>query len=210
MLLSMHMQANIPQDLLTSMNSYPFLDNKRKPIFTAELAEIVPRVRRERVIDITSSPLVSATKLRSKLELLHKAGELDGGLPILRDGVLVGLIPAPDLEFALDQLENESESKCLMDRVPSIDEDDDDWHDPTDFTQYIDPVGFLLSMAWARARLRQVLTLITGPSCFGHSFATRPCIRVFRQAWASVHLCCQEWQIRRNGRFIQASREPVY
>lgn len=129
------------QDLLTNMNSYPFLDNKHKPVFTGDLADIVPRVRRERVIDITNSPLVSAASLRAKLEILHRAGELDGGLPIVRKDVLVGLIPAPDLEYALDQLEDEQLSLCLMDRVPSIDEDEDDEPDPTDFTRYIDPVS---------------------------------------------------------------------
>lgn len=123
------------------MNSYPFLDNKHKPIFTSDLATIVPRVRRERVIDITNSPLVPATSLRKKLELLHRAGELDGGLPILRDDVLVGLIPAPDLEYALDNLPNEEGDLCLMANVPSIDEDDGTI-DPTDFTPYIDPVSF--------------------------------------------------------------------
>lgn len=127
------------------MNSYPFLDNKHKPIFTADLADIVPRARRERVIDITNSPLVPATSLHKKLNLLHHAGELDGGLPILRNDVLVGLIPAPDLQYALDQLEDESTAVCLMDRVPSIDEDEDEEYDPTDFTQFIDPVRSLLA-----------------------------------------------------------------
>lgn len=129
------------QDLLTNMNSYPFLDNKHKPIFDGDLADLNPRVRRERAIDITNAPTVAATKLRAKLELLHQAGELDGGLPILREKVLVGLIPAPDLEYALDQLENESENMCLMGKVPSADEEEEEWHDPTDFTQYIDPVS---------------------------------------------------------------------
>lgn len=122
------------------MNSYPFLDNKHKPIFTEDLADIVPRIRKERIIDITNSPVVPATSLRIKLELLHRAGELDGGLPIVRHGILVGLIPAPDLGFALDQLEDEATDLCLMDRVPNIDEDDES-HDPTDFTPYIDPVS---------------------------------------------------------------------
>lgn len=125
------------------MNSYPFLNNKHKPIFTSDLADIVPRVRRERVIDISSSPLVSATSLREKLEILHRAGELDGGLPIIRDEVLVGLIPAPDLAFALDRLEDESSSLCLMAAVTSVDSDDDDREDPTDFTPYIDPVSYV-------------------------------------------------------------------
>jgi chloride channel 3/4/5 len=129
------------QDLLTKMNSYPFLDNKHKPVFTSELADILPRVRRERIIDITYSPLVPAFSLRSKLENLHLAGELDGGLPIVRDKILVGLIPAPDLEFALDNLEDEANNMCLMADIPSIDDSDDGFPDPTDFTPYIDPVS---------------------------------------------------------------------
>lgn len=123
------------------MNSYPFLNNKTKPVFTSDLADITPRVRRERVIDISSSPLVSAKSLRDKIRILHEAGELDGGLPILRQDVLVGLIPAPDLEFALDSLPDEENDLCLMVAVKSFDDDDDETADPTDFTSYIDPVG---------------------------------------------------------------------
>jgi chloride channel 3/4/5 len=125
------------------------LDNKHKPVFTGELADILPRARRERVIDLTNSPVVVASSLRSKLTMLHRAGELDGGLPIIRHGALVGLIPAPDLEFALDQLEDEETALCLMDRIPSIDEDDDNAEpDPTDFTSYIDPVRDLV-LLWS-------------------------------------------------------------
>lgn len=123
------------------MNSYPFLDNKHKPVFTGDLADIVPRVRWERVIDITTSPQVSATSLRRKVELLHRAGEIDGGLPILRNDILVGLIPAPDLQFALDQLDDEATAVCLMADIPSVDEEEGE-PDPTDFTPYIDPVCF--------------------------------------------------------------------
>jgi chloride channel 3/4/5 len=123
------------------MNSYPYLDNKHKPIFTSDLADIIPRVRHSRVIDITNSPVVPAASLRAKLEVLHKAGELDGGLPIIRDGILVGLIPAPDLEFALDNLADEGSTLCLMAEIPSIDDSDDGHPDPSDFTPYIDPVS---------------------------------------------------------------------
>ncbi|KAI1200460.1 chloride channel [Nemania serpens] len=159
-------------DLLTMMNSYPYLDNKHKPIFTGELADIVPRVRRERVIDITRSPLVPATSLRAKLELLHRAGELDGGLPILRDNILVGLIPAPDLEYGLDNLKDESSSLCLMADIPSIDDDDDDSNpDPTDFTRYIDPAPVALDIksplelvheCFAKLGLRYICVLKNG------------------------------------------------
>ena len=125
------------------MNSYPFLDNKIRPVFTTELGDITPRVRSERIIDISSAPLVPALKLRRKLQYLHDAGEIDGGLPILRHGALVGLIPAPDLEFALDKLEDENDTLCLMATVPTYHstEEDEQEFDPTDFTSYIDPVG---------------------------------------------------------------------
>lgn len=126
---------------MTNLNSYPFLSNKHKPIFTSDLADIVPRVRRERIIDISVSPLVSASGLREKLDILHQAGEVDGGLPIIRDDVLVGLIPAPDLEFALDNLDDETGALCLMASVNFFDDSDDGYSDPTDFTPYIDPVN---------------------------------------------------------------------
>lgn len=133
-------------DLLTEMNSYPFLNNKHKPVFTSDLADIVPRVRKERIIDITNSPVVPAASLRIKLELLHRAGELDGGLPIIRDDVLVGLIPAPDLEYALDQLPDEGSGLCLMAHVPRIDDSDDGSPDPNDFTPFIDPAPVALDI----------------------------------------------------------------
>ncbi|KAG9243338.1 chloride channel [Calycina marina] len=133
-------------DLLTNMNSYPFLNNKHKPIFTSELSDIMHRVRRERIIDISDSPLVSAVSLRKKLNILHQAGENDGGLPIIRRGILVGLIPAPDLDFALDNLPDEAHSRCLMAEVNNMDSDEDDGIDPTDFTPYIDPAPLALDI----------------------------------------------------------------
>ena len=128
------------------MNSYPFLNNKHKPIFTSDLADILPRARKERVIDITNSPVVPASSLRTKLELLHKAGELDGGLPIIRNDILVGLIPAPDLEYALDNLPDEGSGMCLMAHVPNIDDSDDGSPDPCDFTPFIDPAPVALDI----------------------------------------------------------------
>ena len=101
-------------DLLTDMNSYPFLDNRTTPVFDSELGDITSRFRRDKVIDITISPLVKATELRAKLRRLQNLGELDGGLPVLRNKTLVGLIPAPDLEFALDRVEDEDNAFCLL------------------------------------------------------------------------------------------------
>jgi chloride channel 3/4/5 len=129
-------------NLLTDMNSYPFLDNKNNPIFDTELGDLVSRVRHDRIIDITNSSLVRAVDLREKLETLQMAGELDGGLPLVRDKILVGLIPAPDLEFALDRLDDEETAMCLMAtqaRWNGFDHEDDEDFDATDFTPFIDP-----------------------------------------------------------------------
>jgi chloride channel 3/4/5 len=140
-------------DLLTDMNSYPFLDNKVRPVFTTELGDITPRVREERIIDITDSPLVPASELREKQEYLHMSGELDGGLPILRDGILVGLIPSPDLEFALDKLDDEDNTLCLMSTQvdwaagrENVGEDENREEDNTDFTPFIDPAPVSLDV----------------------------------------------------------------
>lgn len=166
--LDMRIAADNMQDLLTDMNSYPFLDNKVQPNFDSVLGDIVRPVRARRIIDISNSPLVPASELRQKLELMLLVGELDGGLPILRRGILVGLIPAPDLEFALDQvaesLGEDHDSLCLM--APDIswapvDLDDNNPNnesqsptngtgangaDPTDFTQYIDSAPIALDV----------------------------------------------------------------
>ncbi|KAJ5986412.1 Cystathionine beta-synthase core [Penicillium sp. IBT 35674x] len=135
-------------DLLTDMNAYPFLDSKLQPLSDAELGDIVRPVRKDRMIDISNSPFVAATELRLKLEHLLMAGELDGGLPILRDGVLAGLIPAPDLEFALDTLEDEENTLCLMAMDASIAVYDSDNEDTLqeDFTRYIDPAPVSLDV----------------------------------------------------------------
>ncbi|KAF3036827.1 hypothetical protein E8E12_006700 [Didymella heteroderae] len=143
-------------DLLTDMNSYPFLDNKVRPLFTSELSDITPRLRPDRIIDISEESLVPATELRVMQQLLHMAGELDGGVPIVKYGVLVGLIPAPDLEFALDKLDNEENTLCLMSpqvdwaagREPHASSDDGEnpRHDPSDFTPYIDPAPISLDV----------------------------------------------------------------
>ena len=128
-------------DLLTDMNAYPYLDSKARPLFTNDLADITPTPRRSRIIDISHSPLIHASELRKKLDYMHMAGELDGGLPILRDGVLIGLIPGPDLEYALDNLgDAETSTLCLMDphrrwqtpKTPSLilsDDDESAYHD---------------------------------------------------------------------------------
>ncbi|KAI5294020.1 hypothetical protein KEM52_004842, partial [Ascosphaera acerosa] len=133
-------------DLLTDMNSYPFLDNKLQPGTDLELGDIVTPVRRHKVIDITKSPVVAASELRAKLDLLLRAGELDGGLPILQNGILVGLIPAPTLEYALDKIENEATAQCLMSGPASHAHGDEGELDPTDLTPYINAAPMALDI----------------------------------------------------------------
>ncbi|KAJ5855507.1 uncharacterized protein N7529_009451 [Penicillium soppii] len=136
-------------DLLTDMNSYPFLDSKLQPTSDAELGDIVRPVRKYRMIDISESPYVAATDLRAKLEHLLMAGELDSGLPILYNGTLTGLIPAPDLEYALDTLgDNEENTVCLMAMDASTAIYDSDYEDveQEDFTRYIDPAPVALDV----------------------------------------------------------------
>jgi chloride channel 3/4/5 len=115
--------------------------------------------------------LVSATVLRAQLKKLHEAGELDGGLPVIRNEALVGLIPAPDLEFALDHLQNEENSLCLMTKVMTLNDSDDEeeYSDPTDFTPYIDPVRPTSFAVKSQ-------TNITGACCPRHTLANGPCL----------------------------------
>lgn len=136
-------------DMLTDMNSYPFLDSKQQVLSDAELGDIVRPVRASRLIDISNSPFIPARELRAKLEYLLMAGELDGGLPILRHNILRGLIPVPDLEFALDNLENEENTLCLMALDESWTATGDDGETETqrvDFGQYIDPAPIALDI----------------------------------------------------------------
>ncbi|KAF2634781.1 hypothetical protein P280DRAFT_211895 [Massarina eburnea CBS 473.64] len=142
-------------DLLTDMNAYPFLDNKVRPIFTSELGDITPRSRSERIIDISESALIPASELRVKQQYLHVSGELDGGLAILKHGVLVGLIPHPDLQFALDRLDDEENTLCLMSPLvhwaagrerSGNAESNADNVDNSDFTPFIDPAPVSLDV----------------------------------------------------------------
>ncbi|PCG96994.1 Chloride channel, voltage gated [Penicillium occitanis (nom. inval.)] len=132
-------------DLLTDMNDYPFLDNKGgHPTTDQTLGDLSRSTGRHRTIDISNSALVRAKDLRGKLDYLLMAGELDSGLPIVRDTVLVGMIAATDLEFALDGLEDEYAEFCIMSpdhqNWPEPYNEDGDTTGPVhDFTIYIDP-----------------------------------------------------------------------
>lgn len=164
------------------MNSYPFLDNKFHPVSDTELGDIVPRTRKSRRIDISVSPLVPANELRNKLNILLLSGELDGGLPILRNGVLVGLIPAPDLEFALDKLEDdEADILCIMATNSSwTDHRNPEDPEPVDFTPYIDPVRSHFSLTSPLQTTRSYSHFFLGSRRSRHPLTYRSRIPMFR------------------------------
>lgn len=162
-----------------------------RPVFSSQLSDITPRLRPERIIDITDNIYVAADELREKLRMLQIAGELDGGLPIVRDGILVGLIPAPDLEFALDGLQSEEDEMCLMapkDDFSDNGSDDTSVKDPTDFSPYIDAVcGSDLSLS---EKYRLISTCATIGTCgAGKALAHGAGLRVLRKVGPTVHVC---------------------
>lgn len=61
--------------------------------------------------------MVKASDLCTKLASLHSVGELDEGLPLVRNHVLVGFLTAPDLAYALDQMlgkDGGEDTRCLL------------------------------------------------------------------------------------------------
>lgn len=76
------------------------------------------------------------------------AGELDNALPVVRDDTLVGLIPAPDLEYALDKLDDEHSDLCIMSVdstwVDVQDQSDNSRSNLSDFSIYIDRVSVII------------------------------------------------------------------
>lgn len=130
------------KDFLTEKNSYPFLNNNHEPVFKSELASILPPVGHENLIDISSSPLVSAQILQMRLDILIRSGGFDGGISIIRDGKLVGILLAWELKIALDNLSDKSTCVSLADKFSSYDQIDTGMHHrPNDFTPIIQPVS---------------------------------------------------------------------
>ena len=105
-------------DHLTEVNHYPFLSNKSRPSNLAgTLADITPSGQSRHYVDTTESCLVKASDLCTRLASLHSVGGLDGGLPLLRNHVLVGFLTAPDLAYALDQMlgkDSDEDIRCLL------------------------------------------------------------------------------------------------
>ncbi|KAH7396064.1 chloride channel [Cadophora sp. MPI-SDFR-AT-0126] len=128
------------QDIFEEISDCHFLGSRNQPLLLSELGDICPMMfSRDLVIDISDSPLVPARNIRALVEHLQASGELDGGLPIVRDNILLGLGPVPDIEYALDRLEDEDNSFCFMGSDGNVlDDADQDPPDPTNFASFID------------------------------------------------------------------------
>ncbi|KAH9205569.1 hypothetical protein DL95DRAFT_417321 [Leptodontidium sp. 2 PMI_412] len=128
------------QDIFKEISDCHFLSSRNQPLLLSELGDIGPMMlSRDHVIDISDSPLVPARNVRALVEHLQECGELDSGLPIVRDNILLGLGPVPDMEYALDRLEDEDNSFCFMGSDGNVlDDADQDPPDPANFAPFID------------------------------------------------------------------------
>lgn len=145
--------------------------------------------------------------------MLQTAGELDGGLPIVRSGILVGLIPAPDLEFALDNLRSEEDEMCLMapkEDYPDNSSDDVSIRDPTDFSPYIDPVRTLIVSLSSSTKL--LTCVVIGTCGTREAFAHGASLRMFRKVGSAIHVCSSGWTVCgscKSTAFIRNKRCPI-
>lgn len=94
-------------ELLIFKNDFPFLANKKLHDFTkyTDLKELIHGIGDSIYIDVTNRSSAKATELRVLLIELQLKGMVDGCIPIVKDERnLVGMISAPELEFALDKI----------------------------------------------------------------------------------------------------------
>ena len=100
-------EAITPQgiyDLVINLNQHPYLDSKKRYIFTSTFADLcTPQSEDSRnCIDVTNGGKdIAARVLREKVEWLKEVGGRDGGFCIVREGSLLGYISASELEYAL-------------------------------------------------------------------------------------------------------------
>lgn len=94
-------------ELLIYKNDFPFLANKKLHDFKrySDLKELIHGIGDTIFVDITEKATVKATELRVLLIELQLKGMVDGCIPIIKnDRKLVGMLPAPELELALDKI----------------------------------------------------------------------------------------------------------
>lgn len=97
-------------EMIISKNDFPYLDNHKTRNFgngEFDVRDIISNTKEpgsDHCVDLTASPYVPCTKLKKMLSSLQSEGLVDGCLPILRNKKLAGIMPAPELELAIDRL----------------------------------------------------------------------------------------------------------
>lgn len=116
-------EANSLYENLLNENDYPFISGENEPvdpdlttggiIKEIDIYVKIDQVHRLEVtnnkddklfIDVTSSPFVSTSRLKMKLNLLRENCLLDGCIPLIKDRICIGLIYYSELEYSLDKL----------------------------------------------------------------------------------------------------------
>jgi chloride channel 3/4/5 len=98
-------EPNSVYEQILKTNNLPYLDNRRTIPTDATLADIVTPSQSADVIDLMASNTMTSTRLRTMLVAFQRRSEFDGSIPLVNGNRLVGVIFIPELEFALDQIE---------------------------------------------------------------------------------------------------------
>ncbi|ODQ68015.1 hypothetical protein NADFUDRAFT_5216, partial [Nadsonia fulvescens var. elongata DSM 6958] len=106
-------------EYLIKKNDFPFLDNRAADVSTMavdiEVGDIISPLPSNLMLDVTDTTSVSVEKLKLILNSIQFLKGLDGSIPLVkrtksRNKILVGLLPALELEYALDILQDYSSS----------------------------------------------------------------------------------------------------
>lgn len=106
-------------DLIILLNDHPYLDARENHSFGCSvLLHLLPddALSASNIIDVTLSPYITASELRSKVSHTLAEGYEDGGYPIVKNDVLVGYVALSELSLALDLLSHlDSDQDILID-----------------------------------------------------------------------------------------------
>lgn len=96
-------------ELQIKKNDYPFLDNRKTLAFDSSLADLVSHFPRKLCIDMDEgdedgSAKVTVGQLKDMLAQVQVRNGIDGSIPLVRNDNVVGLLPALELEVALDRI----------------------------------------------------------------------------------------------------------
>ncbi|KAG5357763.1 H(+)/Cl(-) exchange transporter 5 [Yarrowia sp. B02] len=110
-------------ELQIKKNDYPFLDNRKTLAFDSSLADLVSHFPRKLCIDMDEGDEDGAAKvtvgqLKEMLAQVQVRNGIDGSIPLVRKDNVVGLLPALELEVALDRISQWYEEVAGVAEVP--------------------------------------------------------------------------------------------